>query len=764
MSLYYTSKIEYLLEDIADSTFDFKEGIDRFQQIVGKELYTRIQKIKVQLEIKSPDFDRIHTLYEEGVIKSHETEATIDKIKDMIKHAVSNLMYKLHFTIDKYLAFRDTVKIQRLEYLVKNSYAHDSNRMDVVSMEFNLRVLEVKDIIAFIKLWALTEFTFAQQITFRVFTQHKGTEDYEELLDYELMRKPYEDLSDFLYIEDKEYLKHPQYFEILKTYMFPSQFRGNAEITLDVAKPEKAPAKRRTVALEDTKMKFHQLLSENTPHDKYKAIIEENDIAGMYLSVRSTNNELLYLLVDIDIPSLLSSMFSRQMIWEFTVHIAEEINRIVKQLGLPSFKLIFSGSRGIHLVWAMDYDTITDIEHHVNLPELADTTLLPGITTLKKEKISSLNDKFKFAKSLVQALLLYTVYKGTIKIPPEIRRKLKVIRPHQLFRLAVDTKDLGAVLLDTSSVSKGVFRLFSPHPVSRLVSIPLSEGEENTLCETYRIYKNVVNDAKIEKVLDRFDAKETQLFLQTPHIITRNHIQSLLRPDKLYPCFATLLRFGTTYCMRRTPHSFLFWHRFYELRSVYNYINSKVLNNTVLDNNDLFIELSTLVKELQVQNQDHIRDLLRLHLLQNTISFPVFSNSLSMLYYDEFFFNMKSPVFIQENEQQLIELFKNKWEFSNFLNQTEHMYSIAVHIIIDSISKQNTRDALSSSQKHSLQMLEAETSTLLDITRHSMGELRWDIDTMEREEKLIHAIYFVSAMYFTVVRFLKEFKDSDGSE
>ena len=766
MSLYYSSKIGYLLEDISDSNFDFRDFIKAFKQELAKEkedLHITTQKVKVQLEIKSPDFELIHRLYQEGVIKSHETEATIDKTKDMIKYAISNVMQKLHLTVEKYLAFRDTVKVQRLEYLVKNSYAHDSDRMDIISMEFNLRVLEISDIIAFIKVWTLEEFTFAKEINAKVFTQKKGTEEFENLLEYGLERKPNSELTDFLRVEDQEYLKHPKYFEILKAYMFPAKFHGNAEITLDVAKEDKAPSKRRTVSLQDTKMKFHQLLSENTPYEKYRQIIEENDIAGVYLSVRSTNNEILYLLIDIDIPSLLSNMFSRQLIWEFTVNIATEINNIAKRLGLPSFKKIFSGARGIHLVYAMDYDTITDIEHHVNLPELADGTLLPGITSLKKEKISSLNDKFKFAKSLLQSLLLYTVYKGNIIVPPEIRRKLKIAHAHQLFRLAVDSKDLISVLLDTSSVSKGVFRLFSPHPVSRMVSIPLSEGEENEIDEKYHTYKNVLQDAKIDAVLQRFDKDDIELFLELPPKITRDHIQELLRPDKLYPSFATLLRFGTTYCMKRTPSSFAFWHRFYELRGAYNYIYTKVLTNTTPENIQLFRDLKTIISKLQVQNGDHIVDILRLHLLTDVVSFPVFNNCLTTLYYDEFFFSMKSPAFIQENEHYLVELFKNQWEFSNFLTQTEHMYSIAVNVIID-VMVMKEKENLFPSQKKCLEQLEAETTALLDITRHSMGELRWDLDTMNKEEKLVNTMYFVSAMYFTIVRFLKEFKNSDGRE
>ena len=119
MSLYYTSRIEYLLEDISSSNFDFNGFIDKLKTELkeGKDdLYTLIQKVKIQLEIKSPDIDVINSLYEEGIIKSHETEAAIDKTKDMVKYAISNLMNKLNYTIDRYYVFKDGVKLEILLY------------------------------------------------------------------------------------------------------------------------------------------------------------------------------------------------------------------------------------------------------------------------------------------------------------------------------------------------------------------------------------------------------------------------------------------------------------------------------------------------------------------------------------------------------------------------------------------------------------------------------------------------------------------------
>jgi hypothetical protein len=764
MSLHYTQKITYLIEEIANSNFDFKEFTDTFKSnLLESDIFPKISKLKLQLEITCPDYEIFHDLYQEGKIKSHEVEATTDKVKDSIKYAISNLMYKLHYTIDRYWMFRDAIKIQRLEYLVQNPHTRGSDRQDVISMEFNLRILEIRDVISILKLWSLDEFAFAKELKINVFVQKKGINEFDDFKEYTLNKKEFGEISEFLSVDDIEYLVHPTFYEILKTYMFPDNFLGNAEITLDVAKPDKSPQKRRTVTVRDTKMKFHQLITKNTPYESYKEVIQENDIVGIYCSVRSTNNDLLYLLIDIDISTLLSNIFSPQIIWELTLNIAKEINRVAQSLGLPPFKMIYSGSRGIHLLYAMDYDAISDIERQVNLPVLADNTLLPGLTSLKKEKISSLNDKFKFAKTLMQSILLHTVYKGNIQIPFDIRRKLKITQPYQLFRLAIETKNCLSILLDCSSVSKGVFRLFSPHPRSKLISIPISDVEENSFCEKYESYKSLVEDAKIGNVIEMFDKNEAKLFFQRPHTITRDHIKNLLHPEMLFPSFAVLLRFGTTYAMNRSLNSFNFWFRFYELKGFYNYVYNRILNNGTPDNAKLRHEVEAITIKMDIDQKDKILDLLECYFRVPEFSVPLFLNCLNILYYHEFFFRLKSNSFIQENKENLVELFKNKYEFGNFLRQTEHTFTIVVNLLIDIIlSKDNTNH--SQEQETAIEIFENEASVLLDLAQYSLGETRDTTDPVDQGDQLIDIIHFVSKLYSTSVKFLNQYIQHDERE
>jgi hypothetical protein len=440
------------------------------------------------------------------------------------------------------------------------------------------------------------------------------------------------------------------------------------------------------------------------------------------------------------------------------------LRKVITHFGLPPFKVSFSGSKGVHLLWAVSSNAILDYERHVNLPELSEGDI-PGINTLKKEKVSTINDGFKFTKTLLQSLLLYTVYKGYISIPKEIIKKLKIFYPHQLFRLSKDSKNIFSILLDCSSQSKGVFRLFSPHPTSQRVSIPISDLEENDVLEKYHSFHNVLEDARAEAVLERFDNNDIELFVQYPHYITRAHIQTLLRPDKLYPAFEILLRFGVMYAIERSVPSYGFWHRFYELKSFYHYVERCAFSIDADDKKLLSRELEDIEGigiQLQIKQINNIVPLLRVHLVEDLIPFPIFKHLLSVLYYTEFFFDLKSNIFLRKHKENLITLFSNDLQFSNFLQQTTHIFNIAADTIIRIILG-NTTD-YSDHQLQTIQQFSDKTLSLLEVTRSYLDELRNSLGSPDREQKLLYTIYFVSNLYYATRDFLREFHNIGEEE
>ncbi|MFW9823240.1 MAG: hypothetical protein ACFFE4_09910 [Candidatus Thorarchaeota archaeon] len=421
----------------------------------------------------------------------------------------------------------------------------------------------------------------------------------------------------------------------------------------------------------------------------------------------------------------------------------------------------------MHLLWAVSPNAILDYERHVNLPELSEGDI-PGINALKKEKVSTINDGFKFTKSLLQSILLYTVYKGYISIPKEIIKKLRVFYPYQIFRLNKDSKNCLSILLDCSSQNKGVFRLFSPHPATKRVSIPISDLEQNEVLEEYHSFQTVLEEAKMKKVLERFDNNEIELFLQYPNYITRDHIREVLRPDKLYPSFEILLRFGTMYAIERSPPSFSFWHRFYELKSFYKYcerfaFSYQKMGEEGIEPFEMEMEyIEAMGTELQIKQLDSILSLLRMGLTQNILPFPIIKHMLESLYYTEFFFDLKSNVFLRTNQESLITLFSNELEFTNFLNQTNHLFNIAADTIIRIILGDNLR--YSDQQIQTIQKFSDATLSLLEIARSYLGEIRQNQGTPDKEEKLLYTVYFVSNLYFATRDFLREFHNIGEEE
>ena len=764
MSTYYKEKIKYITDDLTLENFDLYSALNKLKSLLQDRKHAfywkKLYELKVRFEIHTPDYGLLHQFYEQGVFKSHEFTAIVDQIKDSIKGAITNKANYLDYTINQYIRFKHSVSINRYETF-KKILGNNSTRIDIIELKFNLTRLDTTDVFAFLKWWNLDVLAFSKQIS--IHTEGKMDEDsnFELISEFDLEKKPLQDIGNFISCNDLEiteqFLGHSTYFKMLKNYIFPEGFENHAEITLDIAQDEIVPQKRRTVSIDGMKMKFHQIISEMIPFTEYRRIIHENKISGIYCSVKSTRDDLLYLLIDIDVPPFFYNLFPAQIVWDLTIEIANSINTTASQFGLPSFKISFSGAKGVHLILTLENPkVIQDVEQYVNFSELYGFSTLPGMKTLKKEKVSSLNDTFKFAKSLLQSLLLYTVYKGDIEIPEEIKYKLRISHPYQIFRLSPDSKNRIAILLDCSSMSRGVFRLCSPHPASKLVSIPISDMKTSRICDKYYDYNNIREDAKLENVIEKFNNNDIELFLQKPYAISRKHIKELLRPDKLLPTFATLLRFGTIYSIMRSPMSFQFWSRFFELRSFYNYVQYQVEHFDGKEPEKFINYIGNMASRLQIENKHDIIGLIKLHMNLEEISFPLFKHWLSTLYYIEFFFNLKSDMFLKDHESSLIELFQNEMFFNNFLNQAQELFNIAVHTLTSHLILEDDPH-LSQQQIESLNAFYTRSCSLIDLARYYLSDLKHDTTSDGKEKRLVRTIHLVSRLYFNSVEFIGEF-------
>ncbi|MFX1487569.1 MAG: hypothetical protein ACFFBI_00355 [Promethearchaeota archaeon] len=758
MSTHYSSIINYIIEDMKVSHFDFQQIIIELRELLQNDkdsLWDKIEELRVQFEIEHPDFGMIDDFYNQKIIKSHELEAVIDKISDQIVNAIRLLLNKLDYTINNYILFKESISIkQHISY--KREKGKRTIRKDHILMEFKTAKLTLEDIIAFLLLWHIDELHFARQVLIRIYVNNLGNKNPQIILNRNLGKKKGVNVKSFLSSMDieltLEILGHENYHKLFNSFVFPEGFSGNAEITLDVANKDKIPSKRRTVTVNGTKMRFHEIITKNMAHKDYQEILQQNKILGFYISTKSTQDELLYLLIDIDIPNLFFNLFSANLVWTFALNLTKAINESAIYLGLPSFKIMFSGKRGLHLLARVKKNVILDIENYVNLPELYDYGVIPGIKTLKKEKKSSLKDKFKFAKSLLQSLLLYTVYKRNIEIPKEIKYKLGIVHPYQLFSLSPSSKNVLSILLDCSSQSRGVFRFFSPHPLSKKVSIPINDLKSGKFCERYLDFENVLEDAKIQSVIKQFNDNNLDLYLQKPPCITRSQIRELLRPDKLFPSFAILLRFGTLHAIKRSPYSFAFWHRFYELKKFYSYIDTLVHCFEGENLKEFFAYIENLGARLKILNLTRIISNLRLYLIHEKISYPILKQNLSTLYQIEFFFNLKSSIVYQINNDQLSEFFQNDLLYTNFLNQAKHVFQVSLdiisnHLVLNDIGQFSIR------QKDCLRLLYKKILSLNGYLR----KLNNAKEGNNRKELLVYVIYVITEFYSYAIEFVRNF-------
>ena len=205
--------------------------------------------------------------------------------------------------------------------------------------------------------------------------------------------------------------------------------------------------------------------------------------------------------------------------------------------------------------------------------------------------------------------------------------------------------------------------------------------------------------------------------------------------------------------------SFQFWFRFYELRSYCAYIQYRVEYFEDEDDEDvekLTNYLGNMGARLKIENRHDIIALTKLHLLHDRISYPLFKHWINTLYHIEFFFNLKSEVFLKNFEEDLIELFQNEMQFSNFLKQAQELFNIAVstlsrHVILEDETH------LSKEQINSVNKFYTDSCSLIDLARSYLSDLRHDPDSSDKEGRLIRTIHFIIRLYATSVDFIREF-------
>jgi len=490
------------------NAYDFAIIKEAIKIIMGKHPRVPYELVLI-LIAKPPTIESplVQKFIEEGKVKSFQKKEVCVKIKDIIKGAFNNY---LESSLNRFSKIRNcsSIKIKsdtnefRISIKVRNLDKFSPNLLYAVVNHFNIDALGYCDHVKVILSIAQTK-----------------DSPLEVILKQKLPNVLASELSKFVTLDDKEkvldFFRCPEVKEILFAHFFPHGLendRVRTEITYDTLREYTVAQKRRNALLPSGDYEnLHDAITPYTTHEDFLQIIEINDILGFYPSVRTAKiHELVTAMIDIDISSFLRTSFSPSVVWELVIAFTEEIvKNLTDFLHLPEPLVAFSGSRGVHITYRLSPDCVNSDFNYVDYSELY---LLPSQKSLAKNNKSLIHSKFTFIRSLMQAILLYTAQNiPREKIPQIIRDRLGIVRIMDLFALSVFSRNKIGVLLDTSSNNSSVHRVFSIHPGTGLVSIPLLDPKTKKIRAELKKFSQLKEECKPETIVSNLKEEAFKL-------------------------------------------------------------------------------------------------------------------------------------------------------------------------------------------------------------------------------------------------------------
>jgi len=539
---------------------DFKIVKETIRKIMGDRSRLPHELVFV-IVVKPPTVESplVQRFLLEGKIKSFQKEDVCLKIKDIVK---GQLNHYLDDSLNRFskvknccvIKVKDEMNQFRITIRVQTLFNFTSNLLYSVINHFNV-----------------SAFGYCDQIDVNISIAQTKDSSFEALLNQKLPKVPISELSKIVTFDDKEkvldFFRCPEVQEILFGYFFPQGLENDCvrtEITYDTLRKNIAAQKRRTVLLPSGDYEnLHNAITPYTTHEEFLQIIDVNDILGFYPSVRTTKTkDIVTAMIDIDVSGFLRTSFSPSIVWNLIISLTEEIvKNLTEFLHLPKPLIAFSGSRGVHITYKLAPDSVNVDLNYLDFSELY---LLPSQKSLVKNKNSLLHSKFGFIRRLMQAVLLYTAQNiARERIPKAIRDGLGLIRMMDLFTLSVFSRNKIGVLLDTSSNNSSVFRIFSIHPGTGLVSIPLLNPKTKNIRTDLKDFNTLKTESKPETIIANLKAGKKNLYYQFPPEITKQQIKYMLRPDKLLPYLSIIIRFSDKFATERTVRSMKFWLELY---------------------------------------------------------------------------------------------------------------------------------------------------------------------------------------------------------
>jgi len=743
---FYDTNLQYLMSDMLVYAYDFEPVKEAIRNVFG-EIPTIPFELAIVLIAKSPTVESplIQRFCDEGKLKSYQKKEVCVKIKEAIKGALSN---ELESSLNRFSKIKNCSKIK-----VKSDFSEFRVTINI----YQLHRFTPKLVFAIINHFNVDPLGYCDEVEAIVSVARTKGSPLEFVFKDKLPKLLAIESKKFVSLDDKEsvldFFRNPEVKEILFSHFFPRGLendRMRTEITYDALREDVVAQKRRKVLLPSGEYEnLHDAITPYIAYEKFLQIIDINDILGFYPSVRTAKTqEIVTAMIDIDVSGFLRISFSPSVIWKLIISLTEEIvKNLTAFLRLPPPLVVFSGSRGVHITYRLAEDSVNSDFNYVNYSELY---LLPSQKSLVKNKNSLIHNKFTFVRSLMQAILLYTAQNiPRERIPKTIRERLGITRIMDLFTLSVFSRNKIGVLLDTSSNNSSVFRVFSIHPTTMLVSIPLLDPETKKIRTELKTYSNLKEASNPETVIKNLKAGKKELYYQFPPEITRDQIKYLLRPDTLLPTLSIIVRFSDRWAPERSPWSTKFWLEMYQLNNFYDYLIAKMLS---LERSDRKIgvsyqEIVELIDKSKVKTKKLAREAIDDYFFRS-LSFRALKARLDAFRDLDFYAGFKFAELAALPPERFERLFSNFRERNLFFRKFTSFFNAAL-VLLGQYSRDESR--ITPNVRQSLELL-SKRARLLNEKVNLLKLAK------EKDKKLMVKKNFVqiSCLFNLLSKFLQE--------
>jgi hypothetical protein len=300
--------------------------------------------------------------------------------------------------------------------------------------------------------------------------------------------------------------------------------------------------------------------------DEVAGLVADRDFGAFYPWIERHDGQVSVLVCDLDMGRGFVGLLGPRLAWAACCNVSDAIVAAAKALGLPMPARLYSGSRGIHVVWNVDADAfqLGGEDGSIVLPgyKLAVLSVEP-----KAEHLTSL-DKYlhnpRFASKLVlEALVLHAMHahmvNGTI-MDDQCRRALEIGR--DAWSCTLDrTKDPQYPSKVTVDCQPLVHRWLSPHHKSGRVTRSIVD-ETGTLRPEFRTLAVIQDESELHHVVDELP-KKPERFAPHPGFVPGETIEALCEPRALGATIAMLLGEGTGPCCTLTAQKYADLHKYY---------------------------------------------------------------------------------------------------------------------------------------------------------------------------------------------------------